>query len=305
MKQLSWLILIMSTASLAISGCNQGVNDRVGYWRKVGADYNFDISGIVFLERKNDINTYLVCHDNKYPDEDRIGIITLALGAPPQYRPLRWPEDIEKPIDFESLAHINWNGDDTVYVAMTSRGWITSFVLDSSRTAVEVVYETQLPMSRMPGNLEGFAALRHEDRILTVWGDRGQDEIPGMIYWAWFDTETFEFDFLDSLEYSVPWPQRSEVRHISELKMDEAGVLYITAASEVSNDGPFQGACYIAGAFHFDDDEVHFSKNSKPVRIFAFEGYKVEAFDFVPGPHGGVIFGTDNENEGAYLYYYD
>jgi len=34
-------------------------------------------------------------------------------------------------------------------------------------------------------------------------------------------------------------------------------------------------------------------------KLYQFDYHKVEAFDFVPGADGGLVFGTDDENLGA------
>jgi hypothetical protein len=81
-------------------------------------------------------------------------------------------------------------------------------------------------------------------------------------------------------------------------------VLYVTAASEATDDGPFDGACYIAGAFRLEEETPRFVKNDPPVRVFEARGFKIEGFDFIRGGEGGIVYGTDNENEGAFLYYY-
>ena len=44
---------------------------------ELGPDYNFDINGMVYLGRTEDTLSFLVVHDNKYPDEDRVGIVFL------------------------------------------------------------------------------------------------------------------------------------------------------------------------------------------------------------------------------------
>ncbi len=66
------------------------------------------------------------------------------------------------------------------------------------------------------------------------------------------------------------------VRHVSDLKVDPAGVLFIAAATDPGDDGPFQSAVYVAGVFDVDDTGVALRQNSQLVSLSRFDAHKVE-----------------------------
>jgi hypothetical protein len=100
----------------------------------------------------------------------------------------------------------------------------------------------------------------------------------------------------------VPSPI-SAVRHISDLKVDPVGILFITSAADNGDDGPFESVVYVAGAFEMRDRKITFQQNSQLVPLSRFNYHKVEAIELVPGRDGGVIVGSDDENMGSSVYY--
>jgi len=94
----------------------------------------------------------------------------------------------------------------------------------------------------------------------------------------------------------VPY-SATNTRHISDVKVDPSGAVFITSASDPGNDGPFASAFYCAGTFNLSD-----TQSPALTRLFTFDYHKVEAFEFVPGASGGIAFGTDDENLGAAIY---
>jgi hypothetical protein len=99
----------------------------------------------------------------------------------------------------------------------------------------------------------------------------------------------------------VPYPIQ-DVRHISDVKVDASGVVFVTSASDPGDDGPFSSAFYLAGVLRISaSGSPVYTPPLSLVRLFHFDYRKVEAFEFVPGPTGGMVFGTDDENLGASL----
>ena len=90
--------------------------------------------------------------------------------------------------------------------------------------------------------------------------------------------------------------------HISDLKVDPTGVLFISSAKDPGNDGSFESAVYIADVFNSDRNQIRFRQNSELVPLYRFDEHKIEAIELVPGQTGGVIFGTDDENRGSSIY---
>ncbi|MGL5193818.1 MAG: hypothetical protein ACRC8Y_09450, partial [Chroococcales cyanobacterium] len=100
---------------------------------------------------------------------------------------------------------------------------------------------------------------------------------------------------------TVPWPEE-DVRHISDLKVNNSGVLYITSARDSGDDGPFDSAVYAAGLFSMNGDQLEFRPASSLAPLYRVKGHKIEALEFLPGLSGGKILGTDDENQGSSIY---
>lgn len=92
------------------------------------------------------------------------------------------------------------------------------------------------------------------------------------------------------------------MRHISDIKVDSAGIVYITSASDAGDDGPFQSALYVAGYLGFSGNKIVWKQNSQLVPLYRADYRKIEGMELVPGNAGGVVFGTDDENFGSYVY---
>jgi len=267
-------------------------------WRSIESGKDFGISGMALVAQQTDRADFLIVHDNKQPDQNRLAIVTVASNQSPEYLPLTWPSQIDLPIDLESLTAVP--GKNSEFIAATSWGQIYHLTLAADRT-MAVVKVFELPELPQNSNIEGLALQQLDDRLLMVWGHRGQDNDPGVIYWGTLDLNNYQISPLGSVELTVPWPTE-KVRHISDLKIDPAGTLYITSAMDSGDDGPFSSALYIAGVFNLSNSQVQFRPNSQLAALYRFRDRKIEAIELVSGAEGGVIFGTDDENMGSSIY---
>jgi hypothetical protein len=269
--------------------------------RQFGVDFSRDVSGMVTLDRTRDDAIFLVAHDNKYPDEDRLGIVAFIGNQKPTYRALQWPEGVTKPVDIECLAVCP---DGKSYIIMTSRGHAMHLSIDESFREITILHEFKVPVGTLERpELEGFSLQVCKGDTFAFWGDRGSDDRPATVFWGRFDFQSCEVRVQGQVELKVPWPTLKEVRHLSELRVDNAGILCLTAASEASDDGPFDSAFYVAGSFQKSDNgSLQFVKSNPMVPLSRFPGHKVEAFDLIPGPNGGAVFATDDEHEGSAIF---
>jgi len=102
--------------------------------------------------------------------------------------------------------------------------------------------------------------------------------------------------------FKVAYPT-AYTRHVSDIKVDRSGAVFISSTSDPGNDGPFASAVYFAGTFNFcDSQKISFVQSPVLTLLFTFDYHKVEAVEFVPGANGGMAFGTDDENLGAAVY---
>lgn len=293
------LLLLSALISLAASTAGSA---QQGRWFDVGGTFERDISGLTVVHADSQRVLSVVVHDNKYPDEVRFGLLGVSRDGEVRYRPLAWPEEMLKPVDLESLsAHPDGDGS---LLALTSKGVGAHVRINDERTAVEVIatFEVPLPVEHRP-EAEGFVLWRAADSTLwALWGDRGSDEIAGTLFWGRFNPENYGIAVEGSQRIRVPWPTTPEVRHLSELRVDAAGVVMITSASEASNDGPFDGAVYVAGTVQAMGDELLFTNCEPLVAVQRFPGRKLEALDMIGSSDSGLILGTDNENQGSAIY---
>lgn len=269
-------------------------------WRPVRGGIPFNISGMSLLTQQNGSDSFLIVHDNKQQDLGRLAIITIKGEESPQYFPVKWPSDTPLPIDLESLTAVHETPEPT-FMAASSAGKVYHFRLDASKQTISILKVFNLPNVPQGSNLEGFAVQKVDGRLLAVWAHRGQDNDPAVLYWGQLDLNTYQITPMGSTKLKVPFPV-SAVRHISDLKVDLAGVLFISCATDNGDDGPFESAVYVAGAFGIREQQIAFQQNTQLVPLYRFKYHKVEAIELVPGQTGGLILGSDDENMGGSVY---
>lgn len=272
---------------------------RAGEWRPVKEGKPYGISGIALVRQQGDLSSFLVVHDNKLPDQGRLALVDIAGGGQPEYTPLQWPAEVEMPIDLEALTVVPGAGPPT-FMAVGSRGRVYHLELnaDNSLSVLKIFDLPNLP----PGsNLEGFALQYIDEMLLAVYGHRGAGREPGVIYWGVLDLAAYELSQQGSTTLEVPWPVGS-VRHVSDLKVDPAGVVFVSSARDNGDDGPFESAIYAVGVFAGGDRQIQFRQNPSLTPLYRFDSHKIEALELVPGETGGLIVGSDDENMGGSLF---
>jgi len=268
-------------------------------WIKWGSNMSQDISGMVALSE----NEFLIVHDNKGPNEPRLGIIKMYSRDSLSYSPLAWPEGQKAPRDFESICRFPDNKNEFLMVNSFREG--IYFTLNENRSQIIIKKQFKVPVPfAQKANIEGFSVWKQNGEWYAAWADRGRNKYPGILIWAKLDLESEKdvFGSMNSTTIEVPYPTLDRVRHISDIRVDSKGYLYITSASKGSNDGPFDSAFYFAGKFTSKNKTLIFNHVGELVPLYRTPGYKIEAFDMVPGPNGGLCFATDNEKEGSFLY---
>ncbi|HEY9835578.1 MAG TPA: hypothetical protein V6D27_01565 [Vampirovibrionales bacterium] len=274
-------------------------------WRPVKSGILFGISGIALIEQALDgmgcpPNTcFVIVHDNKTEGDGRIAILTVQGQDSLDYLPRPWPEGAEWPIDLEAIARVP-DSEDPAFMAVTSSGRVYHFTLDSTGT-IQLVHIFSLPDLPDNTNLEGFDLHLINGQLLAVWGHRGSSDDSGLLYWGWFDWNGYKISPQGSAIITVPWPQE-DVRHISDIKVNNAGILYISSTRDPGDDGPFDSAVYAAGLFSMNGKQVEFHPASSLAPLYRINGHKIEALEFLPGLSGGKILGTDDENQGSSVY---
>ncbi|MEJ1932751.1 hypothetical protein WDZ92_21165, partial [Nostoc sp. NIES-2111] len=159
----------------------------------------------------------------------------------------------------------------------------------------------ELPGIVKGSNFEAFALQNIEGKLVAVWAHRGEGKEAATIYWGLLNVNEYQITLAGSAKLKVPFPA-GNVRHISDIKVDSAGVVYVASASDAGDNGPFQSAIYVAGYLGLRDNKVIWQQNSQMIPLYRFNYHKVEGIELIPGADGGIVVGTDDENLGAYVY---
>lgn len=270
-------------------------------WQPVRGGINFGISGISLLRQQDDTINFLIVHDNKQKNQGRLAIVSLKGDHPPAYSPINWPSNAELPIDLEALTSIP--GENNLrFIAFSSAGKAYDLILDPKNKTISVLKVFELPNIPQSSNFEAFSLQNLAGKLVAVWAHRGEDKQPATIYWGFFDLAKYQIIPGGSAQLTVPFPSE-HVRHISDMKLDSAGILYITSASDTGDDGPFQSAVYVAGYLSLRNNQIVWQQNPQLFPLQKFKYHKIEALELIPGANGGVVVGTDDENLGGYLYF--
>ncbi len=149
--------------------------------------------------------------------------------------------------------------------------------------------------SSLIATLNVWLLCRLDGKLLAVWTERGLDAKPAMLFWSVLSLAHYTFAELNSTSITVMTTARN-VRHTFDVTVDLSGATFITSASDPGNDTPFDSAFFLTGTFRVCGSRIDLMPNAAPLRLRHFDYRKVEAFEFVPGKAGGIMFGTDDEN---------
>ena len=265
-------------------------------WRPVNGSRQSNISGIALISHDKKSSTFLVAHDNKKKEQTHAGILTIEGSNAPTYEPLKWSGN-DVPTDIEAAAAIP--GTAGQFLLFTAAGRVFHVQLETAAKQLTLIRSYDVPAMPAGADFEGFDLQLIDGALIAVWGDRGETEKPATLFWGRLNLSTGAISDVRASKFSVPFPG-ANVRHISDIKVDPTGGVFITSASDPGNGGPFSSAMYYAGVISMAADRSYvFARSTVFTPLYRFAYHKVEAFDFVPGADGGLVFGTDDEDLGA------
>lgn len=268
------------------------------HWRPVRGGILYGISGMALIRQQGNALDFLVVHDNKKPDQGRLGVIKIQGEEQPKYLPIAWPSNTELPIDLEGLVTVPEVNPS--YMALTSSGKVFQFSLDINNN-ISLIKIFDLPGISKETNLESFALHKLDGKLIAIWAHRGAGEQPGVMYWGELNLKNYKITPTGSVAVKVPMIS-GNIRHISDIKVDSAGVTYITSAVDNGDDGPFKSAVYVAGTFTLKNRKIAFQQNLPVTGIAKYDYHKIEALELLPNAEAGMIVGTDDENMGSSVY---
>jgi hypothetical protein len=264
------------------------------------AGRTFGISGMALIEQKDGHISFLVVHDNKKDFEPRLGIVTLKDKEEPLYAHITWPADFDFPVDLEAITPVPKKAPGS-FMAMTSAGRIYHFGLDVLTGNTRLINVFNLPDTDKNANFEAFVIQDFNGNPWAFWASRGNNDEPAVLYWARFNLENYTFSGKDSITVKCRFLDKPNIRHISDLKINSKGVLFISSASDGGDNGPFQSVVYAAGRFIAPNGRLALRKNIFITQLWRFPNHKVEGFEFVKFNAIRALFGSDDENLGSSL----
>lgn len=268
-------------------------------WIPVRGGISFGISGMALIKHQKQNIKILIVHDNKKSHQGRLAILSLKNQQQPEYLPLNWPKNIKSPIDLEALTSIP-DTNNSEFIAVTSAGKAYHFQVFKNKN-ISIIKEFNLSAITKNRNIESFSLQKIDGKLIAMWAHRGKSKTPANIYWGKFNLDKYQINSIRSAKFKVPFPN-GNVRHISDLKIDTAGIVYITSASDNGDNGPFQSAVYVAGYLGLNGDKIEWKPNQQLFPIYRDNYHKIEGLEIIPGAAGGIILGTDDENIGAFIY---
>ncbi len=292
-------IISASILFILVLFARQTVDAQTNQWRPVSGARHDNISGMALIAHDAKKTSFLIINDNKKPEQNHAAVVSVEGRNAPKYAPLKWlGNDIGT--DFEAVSSVPDTPNN--FMALTAKGRVFHIEVNLADNSVKVLKSFDVPQIPKEPDFEGFCVQKINGVLTAIWADRGLDAKPARLFWSRFDLANYAFTQVDSVELKVPYPI-GNTRHISDVKVDGSGALFITSASDPGNDGPFSSAFYFAGVFNLaNSQKITFNQSPVLTHLFTFDYHKVEAFEFVSGADGGIAFGTDDENLGSAIY---
>jgi hypothetical protein len=266
------------------------------------------ISGMALADDDGDVSHFVVVHDGKKNGWARLSVLAVAKDhSIKQFKEItvdNWPDE-KRPDDFEAVAALPEGGGPSVhFLALTSDGMAYMLAIDAKHARGIVEWKAELPGRQInppdPLQFEAFAFAPAIDvgagRVACAWAQRGQDAVPASLHCGVLDLASHKITEVGGGQnVSVAFP-KNFVRHISDVRVDAAGKVLVSAASDPGDDGPFASAVYSIGTLEAGGQAPKFKKSPEPQELTRSSEKKTEAIELTKN---GLVLGSDDENNGA------
>lgn len=284
--------------------------------RSVSA-FEIGISGMAQI----DPDSYLVVQDKKaYENGDRVGILKIKGGGMYELTPLKvsdWKHGDGQASDLESVCRIP--GKSNEFLLAEAGYWegkygrIFQVEIKTNQLTVKNVFNIPKIVASKDGgdgdNFEGMACLKKDDSIFVILGERGGSSLykNGYLRIGILDYSNSQLSWNKysnkPIEIHAPgsWYNGESKRSISDLYLDERGIIWAVATEDAGDAGPFKSIIYKAalvsskaGAFPL------VSANSKK-STWVIDGFKIEALSgpSTKVPNSYMSIGTEDESYGG------
>ena len=273
--------------------CHNGTEFHGGFdWIKTGTGIEKTISGLVLLRKTVSGWVFLAAHDAS--SSPRLSRIEISNTGAVTSSDVEWSGP---PIDIEALfVH-----QDNIFAASSS-GTLYRIALDANEENVSTIDSVYFGAMISGANCE--AAFIHETNgiFILVVASRGDDLTPSTIAWRRVVYPSLSLlGDTESITFSAPFPT-SNVRHVSDIRIDIDGNVFVSSASDPGDDGPFSSAVYHIGSMYAYDSFALIAKMQTPREAYRSTSHKVEAICLTPNDSLGMILGADDENSGGFIF---
>lgn len=294
------LCLIVLTA---FAGC--GSTPSTGSSRSLAT---YRASGMVRLDHMS----YLLVNDTKVGEQGpRLGILKFSADMTPAYTELQanWESVGGLSNDLECLCAIP--GREGEFLAAESRyrgnrfGRLIHFSLEPASEAggeriAQMLGVLQLP--RLYDQIEGMDIGRAANgNLILVLGERGTDDLGGKISWGQIEFTGDSMSFLIQGDFSFKAPQLSaheDTRDCTDLYIDGQNRLWVAAAIDRGNKGPFESVVFRLGTFDARRHRPTMSLDPLEV-MWQLDGFKVEAIGAALSDPESLGFISEDEDLGG------
>jgi hypothetical protein len=269
-------------------------------WQAVGNGITEGISGLAFVDATDRATTFIAVHDNKQAGQKRLSVVERSTRGEVATRELAWKTE-PLPIDLEAVCRVP--GEARTFLALTSRGALYRFTWSGGESELTIdATPAGVPNAAEDRQFETFDVRQIGAQTFACWAERGAGTTPGVIFCATFDAASLAFGEPQTLEVRAPWPE-SHTRHIADLRVLSDGTIIAASASDPGDNGPFASAVYIAASLQGGGDRPMLVAAQPFARLLTTTRHKIDALELAPGPRGGLVVGSDDENAGASLLF--
>lgn len=268
-----------------------------------------------------DDNSFLVVMDKKHDDKgDRVGILNLNKDGTQDFQPITisdWRDHNGRSNDLESVCRLPGDNNEFLLVESSYRkgkfGRIFHIQLSQNTATVKHVFH--LPKliehsKKVDGdNFEGTICLPHEQSVLVVLGERGGSNSyqKGYLRLGVLDTGKSQLSWqkhaAHPIAISAPgtWDDVQQKRSISELYVDQQGVIWASATEDHGDQGPFRSVIYRAASVITTGNSLSIKPIPHPSAQWIIDGFKVEAMAGPAAiiPNSYMSIGTEDESYGG------
>ncbi len=270
-----------------------------------------DISGIAKISEDGNTAAFIVVRGK----ERKFGKITVNIKNPHSDLGLElFPLPSEVVGDLESISAIPGPGGE--FIIVSDKG-IAFYVRLTNKNILEFKGTINLPgyenkkKDKDSTEIEGVAVQKIGEEFVIMWATRGKNNIGSKLFLAKLNLDGPRVSITDQSDYSFINKDRAllgseEVRHVSDIKIDTKGNVYVSSANDPGNPGPFSSAVYLIGKVARVNNKYEFNN---PVQNLVASYYagdqlpsktkKIEGLEILSD--GTFVFGTDDENHAAKL----